>query len=112
VYEAETPKKEEIKTNTKEQSFLLFQQGKSIEEIAKERLFAVSTIEGHLLPYLKSGDIPLEKLVISEKINEIKKVIQQKPEATLSEIKAILGDDYSWAEIRFVKASFSLNRDI
>jgi uncharacterized protein YpbB len=105
-YEVETPKKEDVKINTKEQSFLLFKRGKSIEEIAKERLLAVTTIEGHLMPYVESGDIPLEKLVAPERIDEIRKALQQKPEATtLSEIKEVLGDDYSWAEIRFVKAT-------
>jgi hypothetical protein len=106
VHEEEPLKGRESKSNTKEQTFLLFQQGKSIEEIAKERLLAVTTIEGHLLPYLKNGDIPLEKLVVPEKITGIRKVLQQQPpEATLSEIKALTGDNYSWAEIRFVKTA-------
>jgi adenylate kinase len=107
AYEVETPKKEDVKISTKEQSFLLFEQGKNIEEIAKERLLAVTTIEGHLVSYVKSGDIPLEKLVTPEKIDKIRKALQQKPETTtLSEIKEVLGDDYSWSEIRFVKATF------
>ena len=97
--------KSEQKTDTKEQSFALYQQGKSIEEIAKERLLAASTIEGHLLYYVANGDIPIEKLVSREKIERIKEVFQQNPDAKgLSEIKAILGDDYSYGEIRFVKA--------
>ena len=92
-------------TNTKEQSFILYQQGKSIEEIAKERSLAVSTIEGHLLYYVANGDIPIEKLVSRKKIEKIKEVFQQNPDAKgLSEIKAILGDDYSYGEIRFMKA--------
>ena len=104
-YRIEHEKEPEPKTDTKEQSFLLFKQGKSLEEIAKERVLVVSTIEGHLLHYVKSGDIPLEKVVTPEKADQIKAVLQQNPEATsLSEIKAILGDDYSYGEIRFVKA--------
>jgi uncharacterized protein YpbB len=78
----------------------------NLAEIAHERSLVVSTIEGHLLPYVKSGDIPLEKLVAPEKIDKIKEALHQKPNATsLSEIKAILGDNYSYGEIRFVKAS-------
>ncbi len=112
VYEEESQKKElsrkdSAKINTKEQSFQLFEQGMSIEEIAKERSYAVSTIEGHLLPYVKSGDIPLTKLVAPGKIETIKKALQQKTDATtLTEIKELLGDDYSWAELRFVKAVY------
>jgi uncharacterized protein YpbB len=97
--------KKEQKTDTKEQSFLLFEQGKNIEEIAKERSLAVSTIEGHLLPYLRGGDILLEKLVAPEKAEKIKHAFRQNPNATgLSEIKAMLGDGFSYGEIRFVNA--------
>ena len=95
----------ELKTNTKELSFSLYRQGKSIAEIAKERSLAVSTIEGHLSLYVQKGEIPLEDLVTPEKIAKIKEVLQQNPDtATFSEIKTILGDDYSYSEIRFVKA--------
>jgi DNA-binding CsgD family transcriptional regulator len=104
VYEIVQEKKES-KSSTQEQSFLLLQQGMSIGEIAKERSLAASTIETHLLPYVKSGAITLEKLVAPEKIDKIKEILQQNPETTgLSEIKTILGDDYSYSEIRFVKA--------
>jgi uncharacterized protein YpbB len=103
VHETKSGKKQKTEPNTKEQSFLLFQQGKSMAEIAKERSLVVSTIEGHLLPYVKNGDIPLEKLVSPAKIAKIKEVLQQNEEATFSEIKTILGDDYSYGEIRFVK---------
>ncbi|MCL1865158.1 MAG: helix-turn-helix domain-containing protein [Spirochaetes bacterium] len=100
----ESKSKKELKTDTKEQTFLLYRQGKSIEEIAKERSLTVQTIEGHLLPYVKDGDIPLEELVAPEKIEKIKSVLEQNSEASLSEIKAFLGDDYSYGEIRFVIA--------
>jgi len=96
----------DTKINTKEQSFLMFQQGKSIEDIAKERFLTVSTIEGHLEEYVKTGEITLEKLVSPEKIHKISEKIQQNPEATLSEIKASLGDDYSYGELRLVKAGY------
>jgi uncharacterized protein YpbB len=102
-------KKEKEKTaknsspSTKEQSFILYQQGKNIEEIAKERSLTVSTIEGHLLYYVKNGDISLEELIPSEKIAKIKEILQKNSELSLSEIKSILGDDYSYGAIRFVR---------
>jgi len=95
----------QAKINTKELSFTLYQQGKSVEEIAKERSLVVSTIEGHLLPYVQNGEIPIEAFVVPEKIEQIKQVLQQNPDVTnLSEIKAILGDDYSYGAIRMVQA--------
>ena len=101
------PKSEqkEAKTSTKELSFQLYQQGKTVKEIAQERSLALSTIEGHLAPYVQNGEIPLEKLISPEKIEKIKQVFQQHPDAAgLSEIKAILGDEYSYGEIKLVGA--------
>jgi hypothetical protein len=103
VHEIKSEKKQKSELNTKEQSFLLFQQGKTMEEIAQERSLAVSTIEGHLLLYVRNGSIPLEKLVTPAKIIRIKEVLQQNTEASFSEIKTILGDGYTYGEIRFVK---------
>ena len=99
-------KKQKPELNTKEQSYLLFQQGKTIEEIAKIRSLATSTIEGHLLHFVKEGKIPLDKLVTPDKIEEIKQVLHEIPEASLTELKDILGDEYSYGELRFVLTFF------
>jgi uncharacterized protein YpbB/energy-coupling factor transporter ATP-binding protein EcfA2 len=101
----ETKKEPKIKTG--EQTFLLFKQGKSLSEIAEERNLAVSTIEGHLLPYLQNGEIEINRLVDSEKQEKIAAAFSANPQATLSEIKAIVGEEYSWAELRFVKATLA-----
>ncbi|MDR2855214.1 MAG: helix-turn-helix domain-containing protein [Methanomicrobiales archaeon] len=108
IREKSKPDTQEPKISTKVKTFLLYQQGKSIEEIAKERSLAVSTIEGHLVPYLENGDISLENLVAPEKSEIIKRVLQQNVGATLTEIKANLEDDYSYGEIRFVRAAYGL----
>jgi hypothetical protein len=105
IIEPEHKVKKEAKTNTKEQSFLMYQQGKTIKEIAEKRSLAVSTIEGHLAAYVQSGDIPIEKLVVPEKINKIRDVLQLHAETkTFAEIKIMLGDDYSYGEIKLVNA--------
>ncbi len=101
-------KKESIKTNkisTKEISLELFKSGKSIKEIAKERNFALSTIEGHLLPFVEEGTIKIEELLSYHKIGTIEKTINEFAENTSSTlIKEKLGENFSFAEIRFVKA--------
>ncbi|MGH2566667.1 MAG: HRDC domain-containing protein, partial [Ginsengibacter sp.] len=52
-------KNDDIKTDTKTVSYNLFKEGKSVAEIAKERNFAVSTIEGHLVWFVGNGDIDI-----------------------------------------------------
>jgi len=92
---------------TKMQSYLLFQQGNTIEDIAKKRSLVTSTIEGHLLHFVKEGKIPLEQLVTPEKIEKIEKVLCEIPEASLTELKDILGEKFSYGEIKFVRARCS-----
>ncbi len=52
----------------------MFLSGKSPEEIAKEREFALSTIMGHLGQGVKSGKLKLEQLVAEKDIQEIQSV--------------------------------------
>ena len=51
------------KIDTKNISFQLFKQGKTIADIATERDFSPTTIEGHLLKYVATGEIDIEELI-------------------------------------------------
>lgn len=94
----EKPKKPDTKTLT----FELFQQGKTIEEIAKERNFSPFTIEGHLAHFIALGQIDINQLVNIEKIEAIKNyIVSSKPDG-LTPIKQALGDDYTYSEIKYV----------
>lgn len=66
-------KPREQKTPTVDATLEYLKQGKSIEEIAAERNFAVSTIEGHLAQAIKHGSIEIEALI---PIEEVKKIAQ------------------------------------
>ena len=57
----------DIKTDTKELSYTLYKEGKSIAEIAKERNLTGSTIEGHLAWYVGTGEVDIDKIVPIEK---------------------------------------------
>ncbi len=94
----------EAKTNTKEVTFRLFSEGKSLDEIAAERGFARSTIEGHLIIYVADGKIPVHKLVSEEKIALVEKAASELETSNIGAIKDHLGEAVSWAELRFVQA--------
>lgn len=100
-------KRNKTKVSTYQTSFEMFRSGKSVSEIAAERGLGVSTIEGHLARFVESGEIHLDELVPVEKIAAIRKAIQESdnPEGWLSPIKEILGDDYTYGEIRAVLAA-------
>ncbi len=114
--ETETPDfdKEEapsrkIKPDTKKASFDLFQSGKTIEEIARERGFTTGTIETHLLHFIGTGEMDIFSIFSSEKIDTITGYFSSNPQATLSEAKAALGDRATYSEIRGVLMHLKLN---
>ncbi|MDP2388399.1 MAG: helix-turn-helix domain-containing protein [Bacteroidota bacterium] len=89
------------KIDTKEISFNLFKQGKTIEEIAAAQGFTTGTIEYHLLHYLKLGKLKVEQLVSSEKVNRILKIQKELDTTLATPIKQLVGDDISYGEIKF-----------
>ncbi len=86
-------------------SLHMYLNGRSIAEIAAERGINVSTVENHLIRFIPTGEIELGEFVAAERVPAIREAIIQCGEsAALSPIKEILGDEYSYGEIRAVLA--------
>jgi nucleoside-triphosphatase THEP1 len=96
-------KKERI--DTKNETFILFKQGKTIPEIAKLRNMTNSTVEGHLAFYVAKGDIGVSGLVSEKRMDEIIVAAKQLDTFLLNPIKQLLGSEYSYGEIRLALAS-------
>lgn len=84
------------------ESRILFDKGMSLEEIAASRGLVLSTIQGHIAQYVKTGAISIDRLVSAEKLAVIQQALKETEEPTLSAIKEKLGDDYTYGEIRMV----------
>jgi ATP-dependent DNA helicase RecQ len=83
----------------------LYRQGLSIEEIARERGLAVSTIINHLVAQLELGEqLDLAALVSPERYRVIAEILSQVGDERLKPAKEVLGDEYSYEEIRIVRA--------
>lgn len=88
------------------QSFELFRSGLSIEDIAAQRKLAVSTIFGHLIPFVASKELPVEKLVQPKALELVKKAFAEKGiHESLKQIKVMLPDEVSYEVIRAVQAA-------
>ncbi|MES2513266.1 MAG: helix-turn-helix domain-containing protein [Bacteroidota bacterium] len=99
-------KAKEPKPSTKEASFELYKQGKTAFEIAKERGYALTTVEGHLAYYVSLGMIPVTQFLSKEKYDTIISCSgKMEGESLLTPIKQELGDDYSYSDIRFALAT-------
>ena len=87
------------------QTLTLYEQGRSIEEIAEERGLAQSTITNHLAELIEMGESIDVALLIPEGHHQnIVDAIEQLGDGALRPLKDFLGDDYSFDEIRLVRA--------
>ncbi len=91
--------------STYEETKKYFLQKLPIEKIAEKRGLALSTIAGHLEKLIAAG----EKFDIDylkppeERFDKIKKAFQESGELNLSPVREILGEEYSYDELRFAR---------
>ena len=90
--------------DTKTVSFELYKSGKPVAEIAKERGFAIQTIEGHLAHYIRQGEINIEELISREKLIIIEPEVKKFDGGSIAPIKEKLGSSISFGEIRLTIA--------
>lgn len=81
-------------------SYSLFRQGQTVAEIAAGRSLSAGTIEGHLSQYVYAGGIEVNELVTDEKKLKIQEVIESYGADTLGPLKEVLGEDFSYGEIK------------
>jgi len=90
----------------------LFHQGLSIEEISKQLDVVSSTVAGYLEEaYLQGEEINIVKLVAKEKQSVITDAFQKVGLDYLAPIKAMLGDNYSYDELRFMRAKLIRDKE-
>ncbi len=87
------------------QTLTLYEQGRSIEEIAEERGLTQSTIVNHLAELIELGEaIDIVPLIPEGHYQNIVDAIEQLGDGALRPLKDFLGDEYSFDEIRLVRA--------
>ncbi len=95
----------EEKPNTYDETYKLYIQGKSINDIAKERSLTSTTIEGHLAKFIANGSVTITDFIPIEKASIIIKSLEGfEKGASIIPIKEKLGIDYSFGEIRMTIA--------
>lgn len=104
-------KKKSIKTPTKEISYKMYEDGLSIPEIAENRKLNVQTIENHLMDYIKIGKVALSDFISTDKIPPIEKALKEHSGMGLKIVKDVLGENYSYSEIKAVQSNLIFKRD-
>lgn len=92
------------KVSTRELSLQLYREGKSPEKIAELRNLALSTIYSHLAAAVAAGDLKVDEFVAPKDIQVIRKAFEEHPGEGISRIKEMLGQEYTFNDIKLVKA--------
>lgn len=98
------PEKKKVqKGDSQRLTLALFNEGKSVEEIALERNLTATTIEGHLVSFVLTGELTVTQLVPESKVQSLLPVLELiPPKTSLSEIKSTVPQEYSYMDIRAV----------
>jgi len=94
------PKKPETKSVTLD----LYQKGKSVEEIAKERGLVTSTVEGHLSHYVALGEIDVLQFIDQKKLDTLVAYFDKAETSSFSEALQKLGTGYGYGDLRMALA--------
>ena len=82
----------------------MFDNGMSVEAIARERKLAITTIQGHLAKLVEQGIYEASSFIEKEKYNEILDYFESTFDPSLGAAKDVLGENYDYWEIRMVLA--------
>jgi len=88
-------------------TFQLFEQGKTIAEIALERGLVKETVIGHLAKFAEQGLLDISRVIISDKIKAFEDIFYKDPKETLTEWKNALPSNFEFNEIRILINHFT-----
>lgn len=92
-------------------TFQLFEQGKTISEIALERGLVKETVIGHLAKFAEQGLLDISRVITSDKIKAFEGVFKNEPKETLTEWKNALPNDFEFNEIRILINHFNYQKE-
>ncbi len=97
-------------TETKLASFDLYKSGKTVDEIAEERGFVKSTIEGHLAHFVTLGELEVLDFLEQEKLDKIVAYYSKADSGSMNEAIQALGSEYSYGDLRMGMAYMKLEQ--
>lgn len=102
----EKPKKQKApKKTTTEITLELWNKKLLVEEIAMERKLTTNTIYGHLAKLIEQKAITLADVLPAARIAELYELFSQNPDKSITELREISDNEFSWDELRLFKAT-------
>ncbi|WP_291114790.1 helix-turn-helix domain-containing protein [Flavobacterium sp. UBA6135] len=100
-------KSNEPKKSTVQETYELWIQNNSVNEIAKIRVLTTQTIYGHLAKLITAGTISISDVLPEDRIQQLATAFQDYQEDSLNALKEKFGDQFTWDELRLYKATLS-----
>ncbi|WP_027377354.1 helix-turn-helix domain-containing protein [Kaistella palustris] len=88
-------------------SFQLFEEGKTIPQIAKERGLVTETIYGHLAKFAEQGLLDISRIFDKDKIKTFQQEHRNNSHESLNDWKRALPSDFEFNEIRLLLNHFN-----
>jgi phosphoribosylformylglycinamidine (FGAM) synthase PurS component len=106
------PKKsttKEPKKSTVQETYELWVEKKTVQEIATIRKFTQETILSHLTKLIQSKTITIDEVFPADKLLALTEAFAGYKEESVSPLKEKYGDTFSWEELRMFKASLNIH---
>ncbi len=92
-------------------TFQLFEQGKTIGEIALERGLVKETVIGHLAKFAEQGLLDISRVITTDKIKAFEAEFYKKAHETLTEWKNVLPSNFEFNEIRILLNHYNYKKE-
>ncbi|KQR91913.1 AAA family ATPase [Chryseobacterium sp. Leaf180] len=92
-------------------TYQLFEEGKTIAEIARDRGLVKETVIGHLAKFAERGMVDISRIVTREKISAFENQFKKDPKETLTDWKTVLPNDFDFNEIRILVNHFTFLKE-
>ncbi|MEZ5045771.1 MAG: helix-turn-helix domain-containing protein [Chitinophagaceae bacterium] len=94
------------------ESLMLYESGKTIQEIATQRNLNESTIEGHLITFLETKRVRIEDIISIQQIAKLKETISLSQHTEIGELRKMLNNSLSYSQIKAGIIYLSMQREI
>ncbi|HEX7870812.1 MAG TPA: helix-turn-helix domain-containing protein, partial [Chryseobacterium sp.] len=95
------------KKTTVEETYDLWIEKNSVQDIARIRKLTAQTIETHLVKLIQAKKIELSDVLPYDKILALREAFQFYQEESLNGLKEKHGDEFTWDELKMFKASIN-----
>lgn len=93
------------KISTYDQTLEMLKDGKTVDEISRERQLGETTIYGHCVRLIRLEKLALDEVLEQDRINALSDIFDQYDGMSLTPLKEKVGNDFTWEELKLYQAS-------